>query len=75
MARTAIGIKSSGELVIIVAEHHYNKPLQELTLGEVNQIIKNEKIPIQNMNLPTLHQHLSKICTQRCTRLKYTTTS
>ena len=39
-ARTAIGVRPNGDIVIIVAEHVYRKPLTEITLGEVNRSSK-----------------------------------
>lgn len=40
-ARTAVGLKKNGDLVIIVAEHTYTKDLKSLTLGEVKTMLKN----------------------------------
>lgn len=45
-ARTAVGIRSNGDLVIIVAEHIYQKPLQEVTLQEIQSIILNHKVKL-----------------------------
>jgi exopolysaccharide biosynthesis protein len=42
-ARTAIGLKPNGDIVIVVAEHVYTKPLADITLGEVKAILKNNK--------------------------------
>lgn len=45
-ARTAVGVRENGELVIIVAEHVYQKPLQDVTLEEVKSIILNNKMKL-----------------------------
>lgn len=45
-ARTAIGMRSDGELVIVVVEHIYQKPLQRVTLEEIKNIIFKNKIKI-----------------------------
>ena len=41
-ARTAIGTKSDGTIVIIVAEHHYQKDLTSITMGEVQSLLKEK---------------------------------
>lgn len=45
-ARTAVGLKPNGDVVIIVAEHVYKKPLTEITLGEVRSILQNNKVEL-----------------------------
>ncbi len=45
-ARTALGLKKNGDVVIVVVEHHYMKPLTEITLGEVKDIITNNKLKL-----------------------------
>jgi exopolysaccharide biosynthesis protein len=45
-ARTAVGIRSDGALVIVVVEHAYQKPLQSVTLEEIRNIILKNKIKI-----------------------------
>ena len=45
-ARTAIGIRSNGGLVIVVVEHQYKKPLREVTLDEVKSVISKNKLKI-----------------------------
>ena len=44
-ARTALGIKPDGTIIIIVAEHHYQKDLVSITLGEVKSLIQ-EKVAL-----------------------------
>lgn len=39
-ARTALGLKPNGDLVIVVAEHAYKKPITDITLGEVRSILQ-----------------------------------
>lgn len=39
-ARTAVGLKPNGDLVIVVAEHAYKKPITDITLGEVRSILQ-----------------------------------
>jgi exopolysaccharide biosynthesis protein len=41
-ARTAVGIKPDGTIIITVAEHHYQKDLVSLTLGEVKSFMQEK---------------------------------
>ena len=41
-ARTAIGTKADGMIVLVVAEHHYKKDMQSITIGEVNSLIQEK---------------------------------
>jgi hypothetical protein len=43
-ARTALGIKANGDIIIVVAEHAYKKSLKELNLGEVKTVITNNAV-------------------------------
>ncbi len=43
-SRTAIGLKKDGTIVIVVVEHAYKKDLTQVTLGEVKELIQNNKI-------------------------------
>jgi hypothetical protein len=45
-ARSAIGLKPNGDIVLIVAEHIYSKSLPDITLGDVQSLLKthDEKI-------------------------------
>lgn len=45
-ARTALGIRPNGDVVIIVAEHVYKKPLHEVTLEDVKSVISNNKVKL-----------------------------
>jgi exopolysaccharide biosynthesis protein len=45
-ARTALGIRPNGGLIIVVAEHHYKKPLKEVTLDEVKAVLTKNKVKI-----------------------------
>jgi exopolysaccharide biosynthesis protein len=38
-ARTALGIKSDGTIVIVVAEHNYQRDLKTITMGEVQSLL------------------------------------
>jgi exopolysaccharide biosynthesis protein len=40
-ARTAIGFKADGTIIMLVAERVYNKPIEEVNLGEVRDVLKN----------------------------------
>lgn len=42
-ARTALGIRDNGEIVIISAEHAYQKPVSEITLENVQSLIHDNK--------------------------------
>lgn len=39
-ARTAIGLKANGEIVLCVVEHTYAKDLAQMTLGEVQSLVQ-----------------------------------
>ncbi|WP_316354110.1 phosphodiester glycosidase family protein [Candidatus Trichorickettsia mobilis] len=41
-ARTAIGFRADGTIVIVVAEHLYAQPLREVTLGQVQDMLRRE---------------------------------
>ncbi|WPY01132.1 Phosphodiester glycosidase family protein [Candidatus Trichorickettsia mobilis] len=41
-ARTAIGLRADGTIVIVVAEHLYAQPLREVTLGQVQDMLRRE---------------------------------
>jgi len=43
-ARTALGIHSSGKLIIVVVEHIYQKPLKEVTLDDVRSTLEKNKV-------------------------------
>jgi exopolysaccharide biosynthesis protein len=45
-ARTAVGIRSNGDLVIVVAEHVYKKPLHDVTLEDVKSVISKNKLKL-----------------------------
>lgn len=42
-ARTAIGLKPNGTIVILVADHTYSKDLNHITLGEIQQLIEQKE--------------------------------
>ena len=48
-ARTAIGVKPNGNILMVVVEHFYTKSLQQVTLEEVNTILKKR----QDVNIAT----------------------
>ena len=71
-ARTAVGIRPNGDLVIIVAEHAYKKPIPEVTLEEVKSIIsKNKAKLVERYKKPSLDEltlsELKEIVTQEFT--------
>lgn len=41
-ARTAIGTKNNGTIVIVVVEHVYQKDLLSITMGEVNSLVREK---------------------------------
>lgn len=41
-ARTAIGIKENGDVVIVIAEHHYTKSLKDISAQEVYDLLKKK---------------------------------
>jgi exopolysaccharide biosynthesis protein len=41
-ARTALGIKSDDTIVIVVAEHNYQRDLKAITMGEVQYLMKEK---------------------------------
>lgn len=45
-ARTALGIRADGTVVIVVAEHIYQKPLEKVTLEEIKSVLANKKATI-----------------------------
>lgn len=60
-ARTAIGIRSNGFIVIVVAEHVYKQDIKDLKLAQVRSILKKEKgINIENLNLAEALKILEK---------------
>lgn len=41
-ARTAIGIKSNGDILLVVAEHQYTKDLSTVSTGEIQVLMQNK---------------------------------
>jgi Phosphodiester glycosidase len=39
-ARTAVGLKPNGDLVIVVVEHAYKKSITDITFGELQSILQ-----------------------------------
>lgn len=58
-ARTAFGIRSNGEVVLVVVEHHYTKKVKEVTLDEVKDIISNNKLTIMATYKKTALENLT----------------
>jgi exopolysaccharide biosynthesis protein len=50
-ARTAVGIKEDGSIVLVVVEHAYKKAIHDVTLQEVKGIIERKKISFANINV------------------------
>lgn len=42
-ARTALGVRSDGTIIIVVAEHLYKQSIKSLTLGQISTILRKEK--------------------------------
>lgn len=60
-ARTAIGIRSDGVIVIVVAEHVYKQHIKDLKLAQVRSILKKEKgINIEKLTLAEALKILEK---------------
>ncbi len=58
-ARTAVGTRSDGTVVIVVAEHIYHKPLKDVTLQEVKSLIGDNKAKIISKYKKTSLNHLT----------------
>jgi hypothetical protein len=41
-ARTALGVKPDGKIIIVVAEHNYSRDLMAITVGEVQSLMKEK---------------------------------
>jgi len=41
-ARTALGIRSDGKIIIVIAEHRYGRDLMSITMGEIQSLIKEK---------------------------------
>lgn len=55
-ARTAFGIKPNGDIVIVVVEHIYKKPIHEVTLEDIKSVIaKNKSKLISKYQKPLLN--------------------
>ncbi|ABE04904.1 phosphodiester glycosidase family protein [Rickettsia bellii] len=60
-ARTAIGIRSDGVIVIVVAEHVYKQHIKDLKLAQVRSILKKEKgINIEKLTIAEALKILEK---------------
>jgi len=46
-ARTALGLRQNGEVVIVVAEHCYTRDLGDVTTDDVKRIIQNNKLALE----------------------------
>lgn len=64
-ARTAIGTKPDGNIIMVVAEHFYTKPIQRVTLEEVQSILrKRQDIKMETITIPEVHTILTNHFTQ-----------
>jgi len=62
-ARTAFGIRQDGKIVMVVAEHHYNQSLNQLTLEEAQKLLQvkgHSRSAIEKMSLAEARAILSK---------------
>ncbi|RTK92117.1 MAG: phosphodiester glycosidase family protein [Rickettsiales bacterium] len=50
-ARTAVGIREDGKIVLVVAEHHYVKPILEINLGDIKNIFTQKKVIYSNLTV------------------------
>ncbi len=57
-ARTALGIKQDGNIVIVVTEHAYSKPIQKITIGELQSLLNNRGYSKQQMDSMTFAEVL-----------------
>lgn len=51
-ARTALGVKADGSIVIVVAEHHYQMDLAKITMGDIQMLLSS-----QGKNLAKQYHH------------------
>jgi exopolysaccharide biosynthesis protein len=58
-ARTAFGIRPNGELVLVVAEHVYKKPIHDVTMEDVKSIIAKNKAKLMAKYQKTLLNNLT----------------
>lgn len=50
-ARTAIGIKDDGKLVMVVAEHVYSRSVSAVTIHEIRKIMEKKKLSFSDMSV------------------------
>jgi exopolysaccharide biosynthesis protein len=55
-ARTAIGFKKNGDIVIIVAEHTYKIDLSRTTLGDIRELLQNNAAKILSSHKKSPYQ-------------------
>lgn len=57
-ARTALGLRPDGRILIVVVEHAYTKPVQDVTLGKMHAILKEKGVlpNISQMTLPSVQK-------------------
>lgn len=60
-ARTAVGTKADGTIIFVVVEHVYTKPLDQLTVDEAKNILREKGYSQQKINETTLAQMLTII--------------
>lgn len=68
-ARTAVGLKADGTIILVVVENNYIRDLMSITMGEVQSLIKNKvnnlmakynKKHIGELTLDELHEFLTE---------------
>ncbi|MGI4776186.1 MAG: phosphodiester glycosidase family protein, partial [Janthinobacterium lividum] len=60
-ARTALGVGQNGEVIIAVVEHIYKQDLTQITLGQVQNILKHQKdTKLESANLNSIKNIVEK---------------
>ena len=58
-ARTAIGVKKSGELVVVVAEHVYKSKLSDMTIKDIKKIAESKNLSLTELKVYDVVQAVS----------------
>ena len=49
-ARTAVGVKEDGKLVVVVIEHVYRKSVSDVTIHEIKEIMKKKQLSFSGLD-------------------------
>jgi uncharacterized protein YigE (DUF2233 family) len=50
-ARTAVGVKEDGKLVVVVIEHVYKKLVSDVTIHEIKEIMEKKQLSFSDLNV------------------------